>query len=170
MPQHGLPGLPLAEHGFALHKGAFHDVLALYAMTGHHPSCQPNVTVHGSCFSVEHALSCAKGGFPSIIRHNKIRDLTATLLTEVYNNVSIEPDVQLATDEVSSGAIYSANLQDSARLDIAANGVTHTHSFSSCCRKHAWTGEEAREWTKSAWGRASHFHPLSDGSHRRSGQ
>ena len=36
----------------------------------------------GSKSSVEHALSCAKGGLPSI-RHNEIRDVTATLLTEV---------------------------------------------------------------------------------------
>ena len=44
------------------------------------------------------------GGFPSI-RHNEIRNLTATLLTEVCNDVCIEPE-----------------LQEGARLDIAANG------------------------------------------------
>ena len=69
---------------------------------------------------MEHALSCGKVGFPSI-RHNEIRDLTATLLTEVCNNVRIKPDLQPATNEVSSGA--TANLQDGAWLDIAANGV-----------------------------------------------
>ena len=37
----------------------------------------------GNSFTVEHTLSCPKGGLPSI-RHNKIRDLAATLLTEVY--------------------------------------------------------------------------------------
>ena len=73
-----LTALPLAEHGFALHKMAFHDALALrYGWT---PSEMPSMCVCGGKFTVEHALSCAKDGFPSI-RHNEIRDLTATLLT-----------------------------------------------------------------------------------------
>ena len=70
--------------------------------------------------SVEHALSCAKGGFP-IIRHNEIRDLTATLLTEVCCEVSIEPELQPVMPPQLTGA--TANAQDGARLDISANGV-----------------------------------------------
>ena len=46
----------------------------------------------GSKFSIEHALSCPKGGFPSI-RHNEVRDLTATLLTDVCHDVKVEPDL-----------------------------------------------------------------------------
>ena len=62
-----LTALPLVEHGFTLHKGAFHDALALrYGWTS---SEMPSMCTCGSKFSVEHALSCAKGGFPSI-RHN----------------------------------------------------------------------------------------------------
>ena len=53
-------------------------------------------------FFIEHALSCAKGGFP-ILRHNEIRDITADLLTEVCHDVRVEP-------------------QDGARLDVAMNG------------------------------------------------
>ena len=68
---------------------------------------------------MEHALSCAKGGFPSI-RHNEIRDLTTTLLTEVCNDVSIEPRPQPVPSDTLTGA--TANHQDGARLDIAANG------------------------------------------------
>ena len=66
------------------------------------------------------ALSCAKGGFPSI-RHNEIRDLTATLLTEVCNDVCIEPELQPVTDEELTGS--TVNSQAGARLDIAAHGV-----------------------------------------------
>ena len=110
--------LPLSEHGFALHKGAFHDALALrYGWT---PDRLPAKCACGSTFSVEHALSCAKGGFPSI-RHNEIRDLTATLLTEVCHDVCIEPELQPVTNEVLTGS--TANSQAGARLDIAANGV-----------------------------------------------
>ena len=74
----------------------------------------------GTPFSVEHALSCPKGGFPSI-RHNEIQDLTANLMSEVCNDVSVEPHLQPITSEQLSGV--SANTQDGARLDIAANGL-----------------------------------------------
>ena len=156
-----LTALPLAEHGFTLHKGAFHDALALrYGWT---PSKLPAKCDCGNSFSVEHALSCAKGGFPSI-RHNEIRDLTATLLTEVCNDVRIEPELQPVTDEALSGA--TANLQDGARLDIAANGfwggrfertyldvrVFNPHApsnrhtqLSSCYRKHEREKKRAYE-------------------------
>ena len=79
----------------------------------------PSTCACGVRFSVEHALSCSKGGFPSI-RHNEIRDLTANLLTEVCNDVCIEPDLQPIDGEVLTGS--SPNTQDGARLDIAANG------------------------------------------------
>ena len=65
----------------------------------------------GVSFSVEHALSCAKGGFPSI------RDLIATLLTDVCNDVCVEPDLQPLTDEVLRGT--AANTQTGTQL--AAN-------------------------------------------------
>ncbi len=101
----------------ALHKGAFQDALALrYGWT---PADMPLKCECGNNLSVEHAMSCARGGFPSI-RHNEIRDLTATLLTEVCNNVCTEPELQPVSQEALRGA--SANRQDGARLDIAANG------------------------------------------------
>ena len=76
-----LSTLPIAEHGFALHKGAFRDSLCL--RYGWHPPHLPSHCVCGSQFHVEHALSCPRGGFPSIC-HNEIRDITASLMSEVY--------------------------------------------------------------------------------------
>ena len=112
-----LTALPLSEHGFALHKRAFHDALALrYGWT---PTEVPCTCACGNKFSVKHALSCAQGGFPSI-RHNEIRNLTATLLTEVCHDVCIEPGLQPIPREILNGA--TANHQDGARLDIAASG------------------------------------------------
>ena len=96
--------LPLSEHGFALHKRAFQDSLVL--QYGWIPDKLPSKCTCGVSFSVEHALSCPKGGFPSI-RHNEIRDMTATLLTEVCNDVRIEPELQPVTDEELTGS--SAN-------------------------------------------------------------
>ena len=71
-------------------------------------------------FNVEYALSCPKGGFPTI-RHNEIRDITASLLTEVCTEVCVEPELQPATPDQLNGA--SANSRDGARLDVSANGV-----------------------------------------------
>ena len=102
-----LTAIPLVEHGFALHKGAFQDALALrYGWT---PADMPLKCECGKNSSVEHAMSCAREGFPSI-RHNEIRDLTATLLTEVCNNVCTEPELQPVSQEALRGA--SANRQD----------------------------------------------------------
>lgn len=112
-----LTSLPIAEFGFTLHKGAFHDALAL--RYNWQPLQAPSTCECGAKFSVEHALSCPKGGFPSI-RHNEIRDLTANLLTEVCSDVCIEPEMQPVTGEVLTGA--TSNSQDGARLDIAVNG------------------------------------------------
>ena len=78
-----LTTLPIQEFGFALHKRAFQDALAL--RYNWQPLQVPSSCACGTKFSIEHALSCPRGGFPSI-RHNEIRDLTANLLTEVCND------------------------------------------------------------------------------------
>ena len=109
--------LPVEEFGFSLHKGAFRDALALrYGWPLHNT---PSTCSCGSHFTVEHALSCPKGGYPSI-RHNEMRDLTAHLLTEVCHNVAVEPHLQPLTGETLHGA--SSITQDGARLDVAADG------------------------------------------------
>ena len=110
--------VPLTEHRFTLHRSAFQDALAL--RYGWSPSKLPSKCECGHAFSVEHALSCAKGGFPAL-RHNEIRDITASLLTEVCSDVRVEPDLQPVTPNQLDGA--SANSQDGARLDLSANGV-----------------------------------------------
>ena len=112
-----LTSLPLEEFGFSLHKGAFRDALAL--RHGWMPLNTPTKCACGTHFSVEHSLSCPKGGFPSI-RHNEVRDMVGSWLSEVCNDVCIEPTLQPITGETLSGA--SAIMGDGARLDVAANG------------------------------------------------
>ena len=94
-----LSTLPIAEHGFALHKCAFRDSLCL--RYGWYPSNMPLHCTCGKQFSVEHALSCPHCGFPSI-RHNELRDIAAELLSEVCHNVGTEPPLQPITDEYLS--------------------------------------------------------------------
>ena len=44
----------------------------------------------GSSNDVDHAFSCGRGGYV-IMRHNKIRDVTASFLREVATCVEVEP-------------------------------------------------------------------------------
>ena len=64
-------------------------------------------------------MTCHLVGF-STIWHNEIRDITATLLTEVCHNVAIEPPLQPLSGETLTAR--SANTDDNARLDIRARG------------------------------------------------
>ena len=110
-------GLPLDEHGFRLHKGAFRDALCLrYGWQIHN---MPSECRCGASMSIDHALICHKGGFPSL-RHNEIRDLSASLLKEVCLNTGTEPHLQPLNGETFSHA--TANSGDEARLDIRARG------------------------------------------------
>ena len=89
-----LTSLPIEEFGFSLHKGAFWDALAL--RYGWSPLNLPVHCTYGTSFSVQHALSCPKGGFPTL-RHNEVQDLTANLMAEVCHNVCTEPHFQPPT-------------------------------------------------------------------------
>ena len=68
-------------------------------------------------FSVDHAMTCNLGGFPTI-RHNEIRNLTASMLSEVCHNVAIEPHLQPLNGEGFHHK--SANTDENLRLDIRA--------------------------------------------------
>ena len=86
-----LTALPITEHGFTLHKGAFKDAICLrYGWT---PSYLSSHCTCGSSFTIDHAMNCKQGGFPST-RHNELRNITAELLTETCSNVLIEPVLQ----------------------------------------------------------------------------
>ena len=60
-----------------------------------------------------------KAGFPTLC-HNKVRDLTASLLMEVCSNMEVEPVLQQLSGEELSEA--SANRDDGAQMDVAADG------------------------------------------------
>ena len=110
-----LSALPLKEFGFDLHKGSFRDAICI--RYGWQPPQLPSTCVCGKAFNVDHALSCPYGGFPTL-RHNELRDLTATLMKEVCHNVSREPPLQPLSGETLS---YSTAGTEGARLDVAAD-------------------------------------------------
>ena len=88
---HWLAVLPLPEHGFTRHKGAFRDAINL--RYGWPLPYLPSHCKRRKKFSVERAFSCHCVGLPSM-RHNNIRDITADVLIEVCPSVSIEPILQ----------------------------------------------------------------------------
>lgn len=86
-----LTSLPIEEFSFHLHKGAFIDALAL--RYGWDPVRTPLSCACSTSFSISHALSFPKGGFPSI-RHNEketwllvFSQMSATMLrsNQCYN-------------------------------------------------------------------------------------
>ena len=65
-----LTSMPIKEFGFDLHKTAFLDALSLrYCWQ---PSRLPTLCDCGRNCSIEHALSCPKGGFPSATTRSEI--------------------------------------------------------------------------------------------------
>ena len=83
----------------------------------------PNTPSHCVCghkFGVDHVQSCPKEGFPSI-HHNEVRDITASLLSDVYHNVAIEPHLQPLSEERMN--LLTANTDANAHLIIADDGV-----------------------------------------------
>ena len=69
------------------------------------------------CHSVDYAMMCNLGGFPTI-RHYEIRDLTSSLLSEVCHNVAIEPHLQPLNGEGFHHK--SANTDENSHLNICA--------------------------------------------------
>ena len=109
--------LPLDDHGFSLHKGGFQDAISL-RYSWQLPNT-PKKCNCGSVFSTDHAMICPMGGFPTI-RHNELRDITASLLSNVCHNVSTESRLQPLSGE--SMTHRTAITTDEARLDIRARG------------------------------------------------
>ena len=127
-----LTSLPIQEFGFALHKWAHQDALAL--SYGWQPLQAFSACACGTKFSTEHALSCSKGSFHSI-GHIEIRDLTANLLTEVCNDVSIEPELLTIDGEVFIGTLLSHTVgmvQDWISL-LMVFGVVNSNVLSLMC-------------------------------------
>lgn len=116
-----LTTLPIKDEGFTLNKQEFWDLIRL--RYGWYLSRMPQICTCGSRFDVHHALICKKGGFITL-RHNKIRNLTANLLSKVCKDTRVEPQLQKLSGEVLHER--TANRSDEARLDISARGFWTT--------------------------------------------
>ena len=113
-----LSSLPLKEEGYVLNKQNFWDLVNI--RYGWELTRLPSNCECGAVFNIEHALSCKKGGFISL-RHNQLRNTTASMLSEVCKDVCIEPQLQRLSGEWFDG--ITANKSDEARVDEGAKEV-----------------------------------------------
>ena len=111
-----LTTLPLKEYGYDLSKQQFWDAVKI--RYNWHLDRLPTNCICGSRFDLTHALSCKKGGFVTL-RHNEVRNITASLLREVTHDVRVEPKLQEVTGERFQQC--SANKKNEARLDVSAS-------------------------------------------------
>ncbi|KAG0719760.1 hypothetical protein GWK47_049860 [Chionoecetes opilio] len=112
-----LTSLPIRAKGFNLNKQEFVDDVAL--RYGWPVEGLPNTCVCGSPNSADHTMTCKKGGFVCI-RHDEVRDLTASMLKEVCHDVSTEPTLLPLDGELLR--YRTANTAPEARVDICARG------------------------------------------------
>ena len=75
--------------------------------------------VCGATMTVDHALTCPSGGYPTA-RHNEIRDVIADVLRDVVRDVEVETTLLPYSNEDLSGRTVNRSLE--ARVDIRARG------------------------------------------------
>lgn len=109
-----LTSLPLQDEGFVLNKREFFDALALRYRW--HLKRLPTKCVCGKPFVMDHAMQCMRGGYVHR-RHDRVRDLFATIINDVAHSTQIEPPLQPLSGELLT---EGSNTDDEARLDIAA--------------------------------------------------
>ena len=111
-----LSALPLKKMGYSLNKQDFRDAIAL--RYGWNVPGMPNFCgCGGKPNSMDHILTCKKGGFVSM-RHNVLRNTEARLMENVCKDVKIEPELLPVQGEQIQG-----NTAEKARLDVSARGV-----------------------------------------------
>ena len=109
--------LRLEGEGYVLNKEEFRDALAM-----RYQKCISNLPSSCPCgkqFNPTHAMDCKKGGFIQA-RHDNVRNLEGSLLSEVCNDVAIEPRLMPVTEETFE--LRSSNIEDDSRLDVKARG------------------------------------------------
>ena len=113
--------LPLQEFRYTLSKQEFVDAIHLrykFPISG-----MPKICACSKSNSIDHALSCPKGGYTAM-RHNQVRNLEASFLREVCHDVQLEPKLLPLTGETFK--LKSTNTKADARSDISARGVWRT--------------------------------------------
>lgn len=131
--------IPIEEYGLPLNKQEFRESLCLHYNL---PLLNlPSYCACGEVFTVNHALTCKKGGFIAQ-RLDTIQDLLTSHISKVCRNVETEPLLQPLDNAVFN--LQSTVMSWEARLDMKAGGfgtpgvtaffdlrVTHVNSWSN---------------------------------------
>ncbi|XP_050707996.1 uncharacterized protein LOC126993177 [Eriocheir sinensis] len=112
-----LTSLPIRAKSFSFNKQEFVDAIAL--RYGWPIEGLPDFCACGSANDVTHTMTCKKGGFVCI-RHDEVRDLTASMLGEVCQDVTTEPALLPLDGEHLR--YRTANTSQEARVDVSARG------------------------------------------------
>ena len=105
-----LSALPLKKFGYQLNKQEFRDSLCLrYNLPISHV---PSHCACGANNDICHTLTCMKGGYV-VMRHNKLRDVEASLLEDICRDVRVEPRL-IPVDGQDP---------DCSKLDVSAVGL-----------------------------------------------
>ena len=107
--------VPMRESNYVLKKQQFWDSIRLrYGWP------VPGLPVSCLCggFNVQHTISCKKGGFVTL-QHNEVRDITATISSEVCKGVELEPSLLTLNGEEQTMS-KTAKKNGEVRLDICA--------------------------------------------------
>ena len=112
-----LNAIPRKEQSFDLNREEFRDSLRL--LNNLPLKGLPNQCVCADQFSVNHALTCKKGGF-ILARHDEVRNVLTSQLNKVCDNVQFEPHLIPLDNE--HFPLRSATTGYEARLDIKAGG------------------------------------------------
>ncbi len=112
-----LSSLPIKRLGYVLNKQEFVDAVCL--RYGWEIKGIPKVCACGKQNNTDHSLICKLGGFV-IMRHNKVRDVEASLMREVCKDVQVEPLLLPANEEELMPRTISG---PGARLDVVARDV-----------------------------------------------
>ena len=108
--------LPIKALGYAINKQDFRD--GIYLRYGWEIPRSPRHCQCGKENNMNHALSCANGGFV-MMRHNRIRNLEAELMREVGYDIKIEPELLPLGDN----QLIKGNNSEKARLDVSGIGI-----------------------------------------------
>jgi hypothetical protein len=151
--------LPVAKHQFDMTALEFRDALALRYR-------RPLKSIPAMCdgcgdrFSLEHSLSCKKGGL-IIQRHNEIRDAIGDLAELVWHQVHREPVVREANDsnnipaliadlgvrgvwEAQTTALFDIRITDTDAKSYLSRPVEAVLSYAETEKKHKY-GQACRE-------------------------
>ena len=108
--------IPMREFNYVLNKQQFWESIRFWfgwPIPGLPVSC-----FCGEGFIVQYAMSCKKGGFVTW-RRNKVRDITATLLPDIYKVVKLQASLLTLNGEEQTIS-KTAKKIDEVRLDICA--------------------------------------------------